>query len=147
MKEINPPKAKPSLKQEHGKSTLLKSVSLEKDTRIKEAVNKVNEIDVQAIADEVIKVDEIALPAIAEDSCNSNSPVTPSVKAKVTLDGKKRKKTKSGTKKPVESEINSATTNAEKTLCVSSKRRKSWTSLKEIAERSEHDSSQNITNL
>ncbi|KAJ0105748.1 hypothetical protein Patl1_17729 [Pistacia atlantica] len=145
MKEINPAKAKPSSKQEHRKSTLQKSVSLEEDTRIKEAVNKVNEIDAQAIAHEVIKVDEITLPAIAEDSCNSNSPVTPSVKPKVTLDGKKTKRNKSGTKKPVESEINSATT--EKTVWGSSKKRKSWTSLKEIAERSEHDSSQNITNL
>ncbi|XP_031278702.1 uncharacterized protein LOC116137156 isoform X2 [Pistacia vera] len=133
MKEINPPKVKRTSKQEHRKSTLQKSVSLEKDTRIKEAVNKVNEIDAQAIGDEVIKVDEITLPAIAEDSCNSNSPVTPSVKAKVTLDGKKTKRNKSGTKKPVESEINSATT--EKTVWGSSKKRKSWTSLKEIAER------------
>lgn len=150
MKEINPAKGKPSLKQEHMKSTLLKYVSMEEDTRSKEVTDKVDGIDVQAIADEVSKVeDNIALPATAGDSCNSNSQVTPSVKSKVTLDVKKRKRNKSGTKMPVESEINSATTSAEKTVCVSSKRRKSWTSLKEIAGRSDHDiiPIQNIANL
>ncbi|KAL5816581.1 hypothetical protein ACOSQ3_024959 [Xanthoceras sorbifolium] len=132
MKEICPPKDTPASKPECFKCTHQKPAIPETETRSK---------------DEVTKVDEIALPAIAGDAPASNSPVTP-VRTKITLEGTKRKRNKSGNKKPAESESNSAMVDAEKTVCASSKRRRnSWTSLKEIAERSEHDNSQNITNL
>ncbi|KAK4842803.1 hypothetical protein QYF36_000310 [Acer negundo] len=132
MKEICPPKDKRALRPECSKSASQKSTVLETETRSK---------------DKVSKLDEVTLPAIAGDAPVSNCPVTP-VRTKLTLEVTKRKRNKSGTKKPPESESTSAVVDAEKTAGTSTKRRrKSWTSLKEIAERSGHDNSRNITNL
>lgn len=131
MKEICPPKAKPSSKPECGKSPLEQPTNNVKDKE----------------TDMFSKVDEIALPAIAEDSPISNSPITP-LNSKITLEGKKRRRGKPGTKNSSETESNSAITD-DKTVSASSKRKRrtSWTSLKEIAERRENDDGQNITNL
>ncbi|KAK3227314.1 hypothetical protein Dsin_007176 [Dipteronia sinensis] len=133
MKEICPPKDIKASRPDCSKSTFQKSTFLETETRSN---------------NEVTKLDEITSPAIAGDAPVSNSPVTPSVRTKLTLEVTKRKRNKSGTKKPAESESASATNDTEKTAGTSTKRRrKSWTSLKEIAEKSGHDNSQNITNL
>ncbi|KAK2664084.1 hypothetical protein Ddye_002658 [Dipteronia dyeriana] len=126
MKEICPPRDKQASRPERSKSTSQKSTVLETEMRSN---------------DEVTKLDEVTLPAIAGDAPVSNSPVTP-VRTRLTLEVAKRKRNKSGTKKPAES------IDEEKTAGTSTKRRrKSWTSLKEIAERSGNDNSQNITNL
>ncbi|CAL5356380.1 unnamed protein product [Camellia sinensis] len=127
MKEICPPKAKPSFKLEPSCSTVIKSVKLEEGA----TGNK-----------EVKKVDEIASPAITTDDpvIDSPAPATPSVRTGPTLlEAKRRKRNRSGAKKAAESESNSTTTVAENSASAANKRnRKSWTSLKEIAESSEH---------
>ncbi|KAF8379502.1 hypothetical protein HHK36_028938 [Tetracentron sinense] len=78
-----------------------------------------------------------------------NSPATPLVRrGAILLEGKRRKRSKSGSKKPIGSESNSATMDAENSFSGSSKRRrKSWSSLKEISESSERKNTRNITNL
>ncbi|THG15901.1 hypothetical protein TEA_008936 [Camellia sinensis var. sinensis] len=136
MKEICPPKAKPSFKLGPSCSTVIKSVKLEEGA----TGNK-----------EVKKVDEIASPAITTDDAvkDSPAPATPSVRTGLTLlEAKRRKRNRSGAKKAAESESNSTTTVAENSVSAANKRkRKSWTSLKEIAESSEHGNSQNLSNL
>lgn len=119
MKEICPMKAKPSSRPQCGsKLPLKRSANTMKDTRSK---------------DEVSKVDDEVLPSISK-----NCVETPPLKSRITLEGKKRRR-KSGNKNSAESESNSAVTD-DKTVGVSSRRRRtSWTSLKEIAERSEDD--------
>ncbi|KAH9686381.1 Bromo-adjacent (BAH) domain-containing protein [Citrus sinensis] len=118
MKEICPMKAKPSSRPQCGsKSPLKRSANTTKDTRSK---------------DEVSKVDDEVLPSISK-----NCVETPPLKSRITLEGKKRRK--SGNNNSAESESNSAVTD-DKTVGVSSRRRRtSWISLKEIAERSEDD--------
>ncbi|CAL5430103.1 unnamed protein product [Camellia sinensis] len=127
MREICPPKAKPSFKLEPSCSTVIKSVKLEEGA----TGNK-----------EVKRVDEIASPAITTDDpvIDSPAPATPSVRTGPTLlEAKRRKRNRSGAKKAAESESNSTTTVAENSVSAANKRkRKSWTSLKEIAESSEH---------
>ncbi|KAH9686385.1 Bromo-adjacent (BAH) domain-containing protein [Citrus sinensis] len=114
MKEICPMKAKPSSRPQCGsKSPLKRSANTTKDTRSK---------------DEVSKVDDEVLPSISK-----NCVETPPLKSRITLEGKKRRK--SGNNNSAESESNSAVTD-DKTVGVSSRRRRtSWISLKEIAER------------
>lgn len=118
MKEICPLKAKPSSRPQCGSKSPL-SANATKDTRSK---------------DEVSVGDDVALPSISK-----NSVETPSLKSRITLEGKKRRR-KSGNKNSVESESNSAVTD-DKTVGVSSRRRRrtSWISLKEFVERSEDD--------
>lgn len=125
MKEICPLKAKPSLKPECGnKSPVEQSANTTKDTRSKDEVSTAGDVD---------------LPAISK-----NSAVTPPVKTRITLEGKKRRRKLGNKKNSAESESNSAVTD-DRTDVVSSRRRRrtSWTSLKEIAERSEDDNSGN----
>lgn len=112
-------KAKPSSRPQCGsKSPLKRSANTTKDTRSE---------------DEVSKVDDAALPSISK-----NCVETPPLKSRITLEGKKRRR-KSGNKNSAESESNSAVTD-DKTVGVSGRRRRtSWISLKEIAERSEDD--------
>ncbi|KAF7151000.1 hypothetical protein RHSIM_Rhsim02G0230400 [Rhododendron simsii] len=68
----------------------------------------------------------------------TETPATPSVSTCTSLlEAKRRKRNRSGSKKAVESESNSAALDAEKSAGTSNKRKKKpWTSLKEIAERS-----------
>ncbi|GFZ01381.1 hypothetical protein Acr_14g0010160 [Actinidia rufa] len=106
MKELCPPKAKPSFKSEPSRSTVLNPVISEDG-----ATGNI----------EVKMTDDIA------------SPTTPS--GTTLLEANRRKRNRSGSKKVVESESNSATIDAETSVSTSNKRkRKSWTSLKEIAE-------------
>ncbi|CAL5356136.1 hypothetical protein CsSME_00044988 [Camellia sinensis var. sinensis] len=136
MKEIHPPKAKPSFKFEPSRSTVIKSVKLKEGA----TGNK-----------EVKKVDKIAFPAVTTDDLVIDSPAraSPSVRTGLTLlEVRRRKRNRLGAKKAAEFESNSATTVAENSISMTNKRkRKSWTSLKEIAESSEHGNSQNVTNL
>ncbi|KAI7993233.1 hypothetical protein LOK49_LG11G00458 [Camellia lanceoleosa] len=135
-KKICPSKAKPSFKLEPSHPMVIKSIKLE---------------EVATGNKEVKKVDKIASPAITTDDpvIDSPAPATPYVRTGPTLlEAKRRKRNRSGAKKAVESESNSATTVAENSVSAANKRkRKSWTSLKEIAESSEHGNSQNLSNL
>ncbi|XP_059661787.1 uncharacterized protein LOC132307916 [Cornus florida] len=133
MKDICP-KAKPSLKSGSANPTFQKSVSSEKAMRSNVEMNK---------------MEEVALPAIPGDNPVSSSPATPLVKPVTTLlEGRARKRNRSGVKKPAAYESSPAAKDAEIAVSTSSKRkRKSWTSLKEIARSSERDNSRNLTNI
>ena len=144
-KEICPSKAKASLKSEPAKCRLQKCTSLEKVTRGK---------------DDTYKTNEIASPALARENPTTNGPVTPLVPAtdspmtplvsssgSTLLEARRGKRNRSALKKPAGPENNSTPIDVEKTVSSNKRRRKSWTSLKEIAESTEYVSSRNITNL
>lgn len=134
MKEICPSKAKTSSKSEPAKPRLQKCASLENGSRSKDNTNETN---------------ELASPAFAKKIPASDSPVTPLVRTETSLlEGKSGKRNQSTSKRPGGTESNSTPTDVEKAVGTSSKRkRKSWTSLKEIAESSGHDSHRTIPNL
>ncbi|GAV57951.1 Rpr2 domain-containing protein [Cephalotus follicularis] len=133
MKEICLPKVKPSSKSELSTSKLQKC-SLEKDIGSK---------------DEGFTVDEIASPAIAGDTTVTDSPTTSLVRTGMSLlDAKTRKRKRSCSKKLAETESASAEVDSGNTASTLSKRkRKSWTSLKQLAESSAQSNSRNVTNL
>ncbi|KAK6936473.1 Ribonuclease P subunit, Rpr2/Snm1/Rpp21 [Dillenia turbinata] len=130
MKEICPLKAKSPSDIKHLNSTPKKSSTSEA---------KVNETE------------EMASPALSGDTPASvtNSLTTSSVSRPTSLlDRNKRRRKRPGPKKSDEHENDSATGDAEQVLPSSKKRRrKSWTSLKEIAEQGEHDNCSSITNF
>lgn len=87
---------------------------------------------------------EAALPPATD------SPATPLVRSGTTLlDAKKRKRNRSGSKRREGSGNTSANNKDEMgvTVGASSKRRKSWMSLKEMTESNEQGSSRNFSNL
>ncbi|KAI3468808.1 hypothetical protein Pfo_025471 [Paulownia fortunei] len=133
VKEICPPQAKPPSKLEHAQSFVEKCPSLAKAT----SIAKVN------------TVDTVALPTVDGLILETSCPATPLPTTTLSLlDSKRRKRNKSGAKKVVEPETSSTAADAEKSTHASIKRRKkSWTSLKEIAESSGHDISKKLTNL
>ncbi|KAK6251299.1 Ribonuclease P subunit [Theobroma cacao] len=131
MKEMYPPKLKASSIPKVVKSRLKKSV-----TSSGKETNK----------DELNKVDVISLPTIAAEDPTTDGPMTPLSRGRTLLDGKKRNRNKSGSKRPAESENNLTTLDAGKTVGTSSKRRrKSWMSLCEIVQSSE-DNHGNVPN-
>lgn len=86
--------------------------------------------------DEIIKIDETALPAISMSASITSSPATPLPSGRFSLLDATKKKRNRSAKKPEQSEADSAAMDAENTVSTSSKRkRKSWTSLKEIVEK------------
>jgi len=86
--------------------------------------------------DEIIKIDETALPAISMSASITSSPATPLPSGRFSLLDATKKKRNRSAKKPEQSEGDSAAMDAENTVSTSSKRkRKSWTSLKEIVEK------------
>lgn len=98
---------------------------------------------------EVKRTDEIALPAMITEDLVIKTPAMPSFSTCTTLlEAKRRKMNRSGSKKVVESESNSTALDAEKSVGTSNKRKKKpRTSLKEIAEHSEHVNNQSLTHL
>ncbi|KAH7841300.1 hypothetical protein Vadar_028097 [Vaccinium darrowii] len=133
MKEMCPPKTKPSMKSKSSRSIVLKSVNLE------EAVT---------CNPELKRTDEIVSPAVATDDPVTDSPATPLVKTCTLLEANRRKRNRSGSKKVAESESSSATVDVGKTVSNSNKRKKKpWTSLKKIAENSERGNNQNLKNF
>ena len=83
---------------------------------------------------EVGKPDEIASSTTAVDII-TDSPATPPVrKGNTLLRGKRRKRNNPGSNKQAEPESNSVSADTENSVSTSNKRRrKSWTSLREIA--------------
>ncbi|XP_050226212.1 uncharacterized protein LOC126676127 isoform X2 [Mercurialis annua] len=94
-------------------------------------------LDESATKTEMAKIDEIA------------SPATPfMINGSSLLDAKRRKRNRSGSKKSEESQDNKAAKDGEETVNASSKRkRKSWASLKEMAESNQQGGSGNVANL
>lgn len=137
MKEICPSKIKTTKKSKSAQSNSQKPIISEEVSRGK---------------DEFSKMDESALSPILTTSGTvsiSDGPATPIAGAgPKLLDVKKRKRNKSTAKKRAESKKSSVPADAEKTVGTSRKwRRKSWTSLKEIAESSEQGKNRNVANL
>lgn len=137
MKEICPSKIKTTAKSKLAKPNSQKPISSENVSRENVEVNK---------------TDESALPPILATSGtipNTDAPATPIARTGLTLlEGKKRKRNKSTAKKLPEPEKSSVPTDAENTIGMSRKRRrKSWTSLKELAESSEKGKTRNLTDL
>ncbi|XP_062074314.1 uncharacterized protein LOC133778415 [Humulus lupulus] len=137
LKQICPSKIKTTEKATPAKSNSHRPAILEKASGGK---------------DEAKKMDEPALPPLPATSGElpiSDSPATPMVKTVTTLlEAKKRKRNRSTNKKPSEPENSSNPANAEKSIGVSSKRRKkSWTTLKEFADSKDQGKNQDIANL
>ncbi|KAJ7952308.1 RNAse P, Rpr2/Rpp21 subunit [Quillaja saponaria] len=131
MKEIYPAKTKSSVSKAQ-KTMLFKSSELEKGIGSKDGLNE---------------QDLLASPAVQGDIPIMESPATPSLRNVTTLLETKRRK-RSASKKAAGPAGITAPADAEKTGGSSSKRRrKSWTSLKEIAQSSGHDNSRSVANL
>ncbi|KAM7491374.1 hypothetical protein LguiA_034295 [Lonicera macranthoides] len=107
---------------------------------------KKNEVKTVEAASTVVPNVDLAVP---RGDLVTKSPATPLVKPGSTLlEAKKRKRNRSGSKKASDSEGGSARVDEEKGVNISSKRkRKSWTSLKEIVESSEQNNTRNLKNL
>ncbi|KAK9943608.1 hypothetical protein M0R45_009211 [Rubus argutus] len=124
MKGICPPKTKTSSNLKAAKSISQKFVTPKKSTAGEDKVSKSNEITSSAIAEEIPSGD---------------SPATPMVQPIITLlDSKRKMRNKSASKKRSEPENSPAPVDAENSVSTTNKRRpKSWTSLKELAGKSE----------
>ncbi|KAF5741059.1 hypothetical protein HS088_TW10G00054 [Tripterygium wilfordii] len=129
MKEICPPTPKRCLESKPVKSVLQKHASSEE---------ALEEDKYQFPIDQLDKTDEIALPKIA----SNDNPATPSVRTGISLlYEKRRKRSRSGLKPPAESGSISTMTNTENTSASGKRKRKAWTSLKEIAEQGSNQKS------
>ena len=98
--------------------------------------------------DEANEVDVFASQVVTKDVSLVDGPATPSsVSTTTSLEGKKRMRNSSTSKKAVETVSMSAKSEVSKTQSTASKRRKrSWTSLKEIAQSNNHENS-HVANL
>ncbi|KAF8033034.1 hypothetical protein BT93_D1808 [Corymbia citriodora subsp. variegata] len=127
MKELYPVEAESISQLKHAKSAPLVSYS---------------QVMGSGHGDETKEAIQMSSPANKVEMLAKVCPSTPLTKT--LLDGKRQKRSRSGAKRPTQPE----SADAEATASASSKRRrKSWTSLKEIAESSEHGTSRNITSL
>ncbi|XP_057953974.1 uncharacterized protein LOC131148270 [Malania oleifera] len=154
MKEICPLNCKPCSKLETAKS-IVPRCGLEKGMRSSVEVDEMDHIasttisgDIPMVSspEEVYKKDEITLPTADRD--NADCLTTPLVRKGATLlEGRKRKRQKPGSRKTAEFENISATTDAEKSVSTSNKRRRKWTSLREIAQSTERDKIRSTPNL
>ncbi|KAL2505854.1 RNAse P [Abeliophyllum distichum] len=138
MKEICTPKAKPPSKSDPAKSDVPKCPILPKVASTNIEVNDVN---------------TVGLPmAAAVQGPSTSSPATPLPRTGISLlESKRRKRSRSCIKKVSQTESSPRDANAENTSSASNKRkRKSWTSLKDIAkdiaESSKNDDTK-LTNL
>lgn len=97
--------------------------------------------------DDNVKMDAIT-PEIVEDAPSIHAPATPATIGTTLLDSKRRKRNRPGAKKAAESGSSSIVADTEKSTGASNKRkRKSWTSLKEIAERNDQEHRHGISKL
>ncbi|KAL8101895.1 hypothetical protein AgCh_033698 [Apium graveolens] len=140
LKELYPPKIKthPKLKGANsklGKAPISDRVETSMGDKKPEA----------ALGRDITAVPEVAIPNVPKDDLNN--PVTPLAKTGMTLlEARSKKRNRSKSKKATESQISS--TEAGETATASNKRkRKTWTSLKEIAESSDNSNRRNLTEL
>ncbi|XP_042484914.1 uncharacterized protein LOC122065177 isoform X1 [Macadamia integrifolia] len=153
MKEICVSRPKPASELERVSSAPLESTILEKGVERKQGNNNVEEsisLEKTSISGSKSGSPEAFL-ATHEQIALENIPITPLVKTSRSLlegKGKKRKKKGPGSNQAGGSECNSATADTEGAASGSSKRRrKSWTTLKEIVEHSQLENNHKITNL
>ncbi|XP_034684458.1 uncharacterized protein LOC117913568 [Vitis riparia] len=148
MKEICP-KVKPSPVSKHTNPMPQNAADPQTVHQNEVEVCKTDEIASSATALDIPITDSPATPTVATDTPITNSPATPLVRTGNTLlGGKRRKRNKPGSSKQAEPESNSASADTQKSVSTSNKRRrKSWTSLREIAETSEQGNTRNIANL
>ncbi|KAL2533372.1 RNAse P [Abeliophyllum distichum] len=136
MKEICTRKAKPPSKPDPTKFDVQKCPILPKVASTNIEANEVN---------------TVGLPiAAAVEGPSTSSPATPLPRTGISiLESKRRKRSRSSIKKVSQTESSPADVNAENTVSASNKRKKkSWTSLKDIAESSKNnDNYQKLTNL
>lgn len=130
VKEICPPKPKPTPK-------------------LKEARERCSSLGNATASTECRKVDTIASLPLDGQNVETSAPATPLPTAGLSLlDSKRRKRNRPMAKKVDEPQISSAAVDSETSMLASSKRRKkSWTSLKEIAESSGRDVGKKLMDL
>ncbi|XP_008238833.1 PREDICTED: uncharacterized protein LOC103337456 [Prunus mume] len=149
VREIQGNETASEIENETASSEIAREIQ-EKETASLEIARENRIMETRADEDEVTIVNEMASSAIGGEIPTVDSPETPKVRTGPTLllGGKRRKRNKSVSKKPAEPENSPNPTDAENTGSMSNKRRrKKWTSLKEIAESSEHKNIRNISDL
>lgn len=125
VKEICPPKPKPTLKSKKAGENRL------------------------SLGNATTTIDSDALSPLDGQNLDTSSPATPLPTTSLSfLESKRRKRNRSSAKKVAEPQSSAAAADLEKSSHASSKRRKkSWTSLKEIAESSGQDIGKKLTDL
>ena len=147
MKAICPLKIKKASNLKPAKSVSQKFATRKKSTAGDKTVTELN-TRTPSVDVEVPAVDKFTTSStIDEEISTVDSPTTPMVKpANTLLDSKRKKRNKSASKKRSEPENSPAPADAENSASTTNKRRrKSWTSLMELAERNEQK--KNITDL
>ncbi|XP_073127767.1 uncharacterized protein [Henckelia pumila] len=135
LQEISPPKTKQPSRFDAANYVVERSTSLTQSTPTTVEANN--------------KMATVAFPITDRQSLEPSSPSTPlPTTGRSLLDSNRRKRNRPSAKKAAEPDGNSTAADTEKSRCTSSKRRrKSWTSLKEIAQNAEHDSIKRFNNL
>lgn len=156
MKRICPSKDKPSSESTPAKKTVtLKSSKLEKGSLGKDAANELPTFESSKLKkgslgkDEANEIPTFDSQVVVKDVSLMDEVVTlPSTSTPTLLEGKKRRRNSSTSKKAIETPSVSARVEVTKTqsTATNKRRRKSWTSLKEIAKSKGHDNSQ-VANL
>ncbi|KAM5572462.1 hypothetical protein ABKV19_012493 [Rosa sericea] len=147
MKTICPPKIKKASNLKPAKSISQKFATPKKSTAGEDKVSKLK-TGTPTVDEEIPTVDKFITSSTKDEEIpTEDSPTTPMVKPAITLlDSKRKKRNKSASKKRSEPENSPAPADAENSFSTTNKRRrKSWTSLKELAERSEQK--KNISDL
>ncbi|XP_010255395.1 PREDICTED: uncharacterized protein LOC104596076 [Nelumbo nucifera] len=153
MKEICASKPKPASKLKPGSSNqkVVTSKSMEKRGAIK-MLDEINSSKTKSILESNSNGPTTLSETMGEVS-QENSPPTPLVGTRTLLlegKAKRRRQNRAGSNKAIETESNSAAMSAGSVVSAggsSKRKRRSWCSLKEIAESSERESTQNIANL
>ncbi|CAN1843485.1 hypothetical protein LINPERHAP1_LOCUS37166 [Linum perenne] len=160
LKDISPPEPKPKPKPCPAKPVAFSepitphkeaTTSRKKDTE----TTKLDDVAMPAIPEdtETMRLGDVAMPAIPEEETPAeNSPKTPidrSAAAIPLLEALRRKRNRSKTKRKPEdlesaASASAALDDAKTSVGGSRKKRKSWTSLKEIAKSNENDARQKL---
>lgn len=142
LKELYPPKDKAHPKSKGANSKLVKAPISD---RVDLDVSVGNVKPEAASGRDIMAIAEVAISDVSKDELNN--PVTPLARTGMTLlEARSKKRNRSKPKKATESQISS--TEAGETVTASNKRkRKTWTSLKEIAESGDNSNRRNLTKL
>lgn len=142
LKELYPPKDKAHPKSKGANSKLVKAPISD---RVDLDVSVGNVKPEAASGRDIMAIAEVAISDVSKDELNN--PVTPPARTGMTLlEARSKKRNRSKPKKATESQISS--TEAGETVTASNKRkRKTWTSLKEIAESGDNSNRRNLTKL
>ncbi|XP_004300790.1 PREDICTED: uncharacterized protein LOC101309059 [Fragaria vesca subsp. vesca] len=149
MKAICPPKIKKEKASnlKPAESSSQKLATPKKSTAGEDKASKL-QIGTATLDEEVPAVNKFITSSTTDEEIPTvDSPITPMVKPVITLlDSKRKKRNKSASKKRHEPEDSPAPADVENSASTTNKRRrKSWTSLKELADRNQQK--KNISNL